>query len=88
MRGAAEENVEEGLVDEERTSLGEDSEAIERGQEMDRLIGPGSIGEAEGAGLVLRDFTGCFQSIRPVNTKDWLWRCSVAIRFPVQHLSY
>lgn len=64
-RGAVEENVGEGLVDEERTSLGEDSEVIERGQEMDRLIGPRSVGEAE----VLSDFTGCFQSIRPVNAK-------------------
>lgn len=68
--GAWEENVGEGLLDEERTSLGEDSEAIERGQEMDRLIGPGSVGEAEGVGLVLSDFTGCFQSIRPVNAKE------------------
>lgn len=69
-RGAAEENVGEGLVDEERTSLGKDSEAIERGQEMDRLIGPGSVGEAEGAELVLSDFPGCFQSIRPVKAKE------------------
>lgn len=68
-RGAAKENVGEGLVDEERTSLGEDSEEIERGQEMDRRIGPRRVGEAEGAGLVLSDFTGCFQSIRPVNAK-------------------
>lgn len=68
-RGPVEENVGEGLVEEERTSLGEDNEAIERGQEMDRLIGPGSVGEAEGAGVVLSDFTGCFQSIRPGNVK-------------------
>lgn len=68
-RGGAEENVGEGLVDEERTSLGEDSDAMERGQEMDRLIGPRSVGEAEGVGLVLRDFAGCFQSIRPVHAK-------------------
>lgn len=48
-------NVGEGLVDNIRTSLGEDREAIERGQEMDRLIGPESVGKAEGAGLVLSD---------------------------------
>lgn len=65
--GAPEENVGEGLVDEERTSPGEDREAIERGQEMDLLIGPGSVGEAEGTGLLLSDLTGCFQPIRPVN---------------------
>lgn len=63
--GAAEENVGEGLVDEERTSPGEDREAMERGQEMDRLMGPGSVGEAEGTGLLLSDLTGCFQPIRP-----------------------
>lgn len=56
-------------MDEERTSPGEDSEEMERGQEMERLIGPGRVGEEEGAGLLLRDFTGCFQSIRPVNAK-------------------
>lgn len=55
-----------GLVDNARTSLGEEREAIERGQEMDRLIGPESVGEAEGAGLVLSDLIGGFQSIRPV----------------------
>lgn len=73
-----EENVGEGLVDGERTSPGEDSEAIERGQEMDLLIGPVSVGEAEGAGLLLSDLRGCFQPIRPVNVKKkrdvWLWR--------------
>lgn len=57
------------MVDEERTSPGEDSEEMERGQEMERLIGPGRVGEEEGAGLLLRDFTGCFQSIRPVYAK-------------------
>lgn len=68
-RGRAEENVGEGLVDEARTSPVDDREAIERGQEMDRLIGPRSVGEAEGAGVVLSDLTECFQPIRPVNTK-------------------
>lgn len=55
-----------GLADNARTSLGEEREAIERGQEMDRLIGPESVGEAEGAGLGLSDLIGGFQSIRPV----------------------
>lgn len=82
-------------MDEERTSPGEDSEEMERGQEMERLIGPGRVGEEEEAGLLLRDFTVCFQSIRPVKAKRrerkrdvWLWRWSVAIRLPVQRLSY
>lgn len=69
-RGTAEGNVGEGLVDEERTSPGEDSEAIERGQEMDRLIGPGSVGETEGAEPVLSDLTECFQPIRPGNAES------------------
>lgn len=63
-RGVAMGNT--GLVDSPRTSLGEEREAIERGQEMDRLIGPESVGEAEEAGLVLSDLIGGFQSIRPV----------------------
>lgn len=59
-------NVGEGLVDNARTSLGEEREAIERGQEMDLLIGPESVGEAGGAELVLSDLIGGFQSIRPI----------------------
>lgn len=55
-----------GLVANARTSLGEDREAMERGQEMERLIGPERVGEAEGTGLVRRDLMGGFQSIRPV----------------------
>ena len=46
-----------GLLDNARTSLGDESEEIERGQEMERLIGP----EAEGVGLVLSDLIGGFQ---------------------------
>lgn len=70
-----------GLVANARTSLGEDREAMERGQEMERLIGPESVGEAEGTGLVRRDLIGGFQSIRPVqgragreegNSDQWL----------------
>lgn len=64
------ENVGEGLVDKARTSVGEDREAIERGQEMDRLTGPESVGERVGAGLVLIDLAGCFQSIRPVKKRE------------------
>lgn len=56
----------DGLVANARTSLGEVREAMERGQEMERLIGPESVGEAEGTGLVRRDLIGGFQSIRPV----------------------
>lgn len=58
--------VGEGLVDKVRNSLGDEREAIERGQEMERLIGPESVGEAEGTGLVLRDLIGGFQCMRPV----------------------
>ena len=54
-RGVAMVTVGEGLVDSARTSLGDDREAMERGQEMERLIGPESIGDAEGAMLVLSD---------------------------------
>lgn len=53
--------VGEGLVDNARTSLGDEREAMERGQEMERLIGPDSVGEAEGAGLVLSGLTRGFQ---------------------------
>lgn len=66
MRGVAIGSVGEGLVDNDRTSLGDEREAIERGQEMERLIGPESVGEAEGAGLVLSDLIGGFQCMRPV----------------------
>lgn len=54
-RGVAMGNAGEGLVDNIRISLGEEREAIERGQEMDRLIGPETVGKVEGAGLVLSD---------------------------------
>lgn len=59
-----------GLVANARTSLGEEREAIERGQEMERLIGPDSVGEAEGTGLVLSDLTGGFQSTRPEKGRE------------------
>lgn len=59
-----------GLVDNARTSLGEEREAIERGQEMERLIGPDSVGEAEGTGLVLSDLIGGFQSTRPEKARE------------------
>lgn len=58
--------VGDGLVDSARTSLGDEREAMERGQEMERLIGPESVGEAEGAGLVFSDLIGGFQCMRPV----------------------
>lgn len=57
--------VGEGLEDNARTSLGDKRETMERGQEMERLIGPESVGEAEGAGLVLGDLIGGFQCMRP-----------------------
>lgn len=60
----------EALVDIARTSLGEDREAMERGQEMERLIGPESVGEADGAGLVLIDLIGGFQCMRPVQKQN------------------
>ncbi len=66
-RGVAIGTVGEGLVDNIRTSLGEEREAIERGQEMERLIGPESVGEAVGAVLVLSDLIGGFQCMRPVS---------------------
>lgn len=50
-----------GLLDNARTSLGDEREEIERGQEMERLIGPERVGEAEGAGLVFSDLIGGFQ---------------------------
>lgn len=65
-RGVAMGTVGEGLVDKARTSLGDEREAMERGQDMERLIGPESVGEAEGAGLFLRALIGGFQCIRPV----------------------
>ena len=65
-RGVDMGNVGEGLEDNARTSPGEEREAIERGQEMDLLIGPDSVGEAGGAELVLSDLIGAFQSIRPI----------------------
>ncbi len=61
--------VGEVLVDNARTSLGDEREAIERGQEMERLIGPESVGDAEGAGLVLSDLIGGFQCMRPVERR-------------------
>ena len=42
-------------------------EEIERGQEMERLIGPESVGEAEGPRL--RGFIGDFQCTRPGKKK-------------------
>lgn len=65
-RGVAMGTVGEGLVDKARTSLGDEREAMERGQDMERLIGPESVGEAEGAGLFLRALIGGFQCMRPV----------------------
>ncbi len=65
-RGVAMGTVGEGLVDNTRTSLGDEREAIERGQEIERLIGPESVGEAVGAELVLSDLIGGFQCMRPV----------------------
>lgn len=56
-RGVAMGTAGNGLLDNARTSLGDESEEIERGQEMERLIGP----EAEGVGLVLSDLIGGFQ---------------------------
>lgn len=58
-----------GLVANARTSLGEEREAMERGQEMERRIGPVRVGEAEGTGLVRRGLIGGFQSIRPVRSR-------------------
>lgn len=58
-----------GLVANARTSLGEEREAMERGQEMERRIGPVRVGEAEGTGLVRRGLMGGFQSIRPVQSR-------------------
>ena len=58
--------VGEGLLDNARTSLGDEREAIERGQEMERRIGPESVGEADGAVLVFSDLIGGFQCMRPV----------------------
>lgn len=57
--------VGEGLVDTTRTSLGDEREAIERGQEMERLIGPERVGEADEVEPVLDDLTGGFQWMRP-----------------------
>ena len=67
--GVAMGTVGEGLVDSARTSLGDESEAMERGQEMERLIGPESVGEAEGAGLVFSDLIGGFQCMRPAEKR-------------------
>lgn len=72
MRGVAMGTVGEGLVDKVRNSLGDEREAIERGQEMERLIGPESVGEAEGTGLVLRDLIGGFQCMRPERSGKFL----------------
>lgn len=69
VRGIAKGTV-GSLVDNARTSLGDEREAIERGQEMERLIGPESVGETDGAVLVLRDFSEGFQCIRPVETQQ------------------
>lgn len=69
-RGVATGTVGEGLVDSALTSLGDEREAMERGQEMERLIGPESVGEAEGAGLALSDLIGGFQWIRPVEKQQ------------------
>lgn len=69
-RGVATGTVGEGLVDSARISLGDEREEMERGQEMERLIGPESVGEAEGAGLVLSDLIGGFQWIRPVGKQQ------------------
>lgn len=86
-RGVAVGTVAEGLVDNARTSLGDAREAMERGQEMERLIGPESVGEAEGAELVLSDLIGGFQCIRPVEKqtkKEWvgtLTHCDNLISF-------
>lgn len=62
--------VGEGLEDNARTSLGDEREAMERGQEIERLIGPESVGEAEGAGLVFSDLIGGFQCMRPVEKQN------------------
>lgn len=68
-RGVAAGTVGEGLEDGARSSLGDESEAMERGQDMERLIGPESVGETEAAGLVLSDLIGGFQCMRPAETQ-------------------
>ena len=60
-RGVASGNAGEGFVANVRKSLGDEREAMERGQEMERLIGP----ERSGAGLGLRGLIGGFQFTRP-----------------------
>lgn len=72
-RGVATGTVGEGLVDSARTSFGDDREAMERGHEMERRIGPESAGDADGAVLVLSDLIGGFQCMRPVE-KQKRWR--------------
>lgn len=65
-RGVAMGTLGEGLVDITRTSVGDERDEMERGHEIERLIGPESVGEAEGAGLGLSDLIGGFQCMRPV----------------------
>lgn len=69
-RGVAIGIVGEGLMDSARISLGDEREAMERGQEIERLIGPESVGDAEGAVLVLSDLIGGFQCMRPVEEQE------------------
>lgn len=66
MKGVAMGTMGGGLLDNARTSLGDEREAIERGQEMERLIGPESVGDTEGAVLFLNGLTDGFQCMRPV----------------------
>lgn len=70
MKGVAMGTMGEGLLDRARTSLGDEREAIERGQEMERLIGSESVGETDGAVLFLNGLTDGFQCIRPVEKGD------------------
>lgn len=71
-RGVANGAIGDGLMENPRISLGDEREAMERGQEIERLIGPERVGDKEGEVLVLRDLIGGFQCMRPVKIQKTL----------------
>lgn len=60
----------DGLMDNSRISLGDGRDAMDRGQEIERLIGPERVGDTEGAMLVLIGLIGGFQCIRPIKKTE------------------
>lgn len=80
MRGVAIGIIGGGLEENGRISLGEGREAMQRGQEIERLIGPERVGDTEGVVPVLGDLIGGFQNMRPVKTQETLKRKCLRLR--------